>query len=118
MKVFNCKKLRIRLPFVLRFLIVFLVCYIFYDIIILKYYYWPRRPVTVQKDLLDYNEDNLHLGQWPFQIDKHYDVSELRSYASKRPILATADLPGEKGRIFYGYFLLIEILKSKLFCLV
>lgn len=87
-----------RLPIILQLIAILIICYVLYDQLIVKHYhYWLHRPVIVQKDLLNYNEDELRSGHWPFQIDKHYDVREIRSYVSKQKIIATADEPGEKG---------------------
>ncbi|XP_055296045.1 polypeptide N-acetylgalactosaminyltransferase 5-like isoform X2 [Sitodiplosis mosellana] len=55
-----------------------------------------RRTFVVQKDLLDYNEDSLRTG-WPFQITKHYDMYDLRTYTPKPKVISTQNLPGERG---------------------
>lgn len=89
-------KSRRLLSFILRLLVLLIICYVFYDKIIRKHH-WQRRTVIVQDDLLDYNEDDLRSGPWPFQIDKHYDVHETQPYVSKRKIIATEDQPGERG---------------------
>lgn len=57
---------------------------------------FQRRKIVVQKDLLNYNEDGLRPG-WPFQINKHYDVTDVRSYTSKPKFISGLDWPGEKG---------------------
>lgn len=55
-----------------------------------------RRKFTVQKDLLDYNEDGLRPG-WPFQITKNYDMYDLQSYTKKPKVVSREKLPGERG---------------------
>lgn len=87
---------RRRPSFCIQFVIVFIICAFLYDRIVIENRYFQQRKVIVQNDLLDYNENGLR-SQWNFQMNKHYDVSELRTYKSKPKILAKFDLPGEKG---------------------
>lgn len=57
----------------------------------------------IQDDLINYNEDDLR-KEWPFQITKHYDMRDLRSYTPRLKIVPnvnTADLPGEGGFIYF-----------------
>lgn len=88
----------LKLQLAIQLLVFFIICYVFYDQLIRKHYHrWQRGPLMVQEDLLDYNEDKLRSGPWPFQIVKHYYVHDLRSYVSKQRIIATEDQPGENG---------------------
>lgn len=92
---FLITKLRHRSTFYIHFIITFITCAFIIDKLFLEKPKFHKN-VIVQNDLLSYNEDRLR-PRWPFQITKHYDVSDLRSYKSKPRILAQFDLPGERG---------------------
>lgn len=78
-------------------LIVLLAIFVFlYDKFILNDYPLQPKIVVVSNDLLNYNEDHLRTG-WPFKMNKHYDVSEMRSYTSKPKFISGLDWPGENG---------------------
>lgn len=96
-------KSRRRSSFFIQFCIVFFICIFLFDRIILQSHYFIRKNVIVQTDLLDYNEDKLR-SDWPFQIDKHYDVNDLQTYYPKPKIIAKADLPGERGDELWSHF--------------
>lgn len=93
--------IRHRSTFFLHFVIIFITCAFIIDKLFIEKTKF-RKTVIVQNDLLSYNEDRFR-SEWPFQISKHYDVNELRSYKSKPRILTQFDLPGEKGE-FESYF--------------
>lgn len=92
---FSRAKMRHRSTFYIHFIIIFITCAFIVDKLFIDKRNF-RKKITVQNDLLSYNEDRLRPG-WPFQITKHYDVNDLRPYTSKPKILAKYDLPGEKG---------------------
>lgn len=83
----------------LQFIIIFFICGFLFDQLIRhnNTNNIRRKKVNVQKDLLDYNEDDLR-PEWPFQIDKHYDVAEVYTYTQKQKVIAKVDLPGERGK--------------------
>lgn len=87
---------RRRSSYYIQFIIVFIICAFLFDKIVIEERYFHRKNIVVQNDLLDYNEDGLRTG-WPFEINKHYDVRDLRTYTPKPRILAKFDLPGERG---------------------
>lgn len=89
-------KSRRRSSFYIQFVIVFIICAFLFDKIVIEERYFHRKNIVVQNDLLDYNEDRLRTD-WPFEINKHYDVRNLRTYTPKPKILAKFDLPGERG---------------------
>lgn len=96
-------KIRRRAPFYIQFIIVLFILVILYDKMVLERKNFRRKTVIVQTDLIDYNEDTLRQG-WPFQITKHYDIKNLKTYTSKPKIIPKYDLPGERGKtksIFY-----------------
>lgn len=92
-------KFRRRCASYLQFIIIFLICAFLFDQLIRYNNTHQQKKVIVQDDLLDYNEDDLR-PEWPFQIDKHYDVAELHAYVPKPKIIAKVDLPGERGDFF------------------
>lgn len=99
--VFSCRRGRffIKFPrrnsFYIQFVVVFIIFLYTFDRIFIDRKRYQRN-IIVQNDLLDYNEDGLRQG-WPFKINKHYDVTELRTYTSKPKVLPKASLPGERG---------------------
>lgn len=94
-RFFLVTKMRHRSTFYIHFVIIFITCAFIVDKLFLERTNFHKK-VVVQNDLLNYNEDGLR-SRWPFQIEKHYDVRDLRSYKSKPRILAHFDLPGERG---------------------
>lgn len=96
-------KLRRSAPFYFQLIIVLFIFVFLFDKMVFERRLFRRKSVAVQNDLLNYNEDNLRQG-WPFQITKHYDINELRTYTSKPKILPRYDLPGERGEKRYLFF--------------
>lgn len=83
-------------PRFLKVIIVLFILLVFFGKMFSVKNLFRRRKFTVQKDLLDYNDDGLRTG-WPFQITKHYDMYDLRSYESKPRIISTEKSAGERG---------------------
>ena len=94
--------------FYLKCVIAIFIVVILFDKLIIEngFFRLFRQTLVIQDDLINYNEDDLR-NEWPFQITKHYDARDLRSYKSKPrifPNVKTADLPGEGGSIFCGIY--------------
>lgn len=89
-------KLQRRGGFWVKFFICLAIFVFLFDVLFSKNSPFRRRKIVVQKDLLDYNEDDLR-PDWPFQITKNYDLYDLRHYTSKPKIIAKYELPGERG---------------------
>lgn len=91
-------------PYFFKWALAIFLLFIVFDKLIIGNGFFRRQSIVVQNDLINYNEDDLRT-EWPFQISKHYDARDLRSYTVKHRISPTAnsvDLPGEGGFIFCG----------------
>lgn len=89
-------RLKRKSSFYLEFVVVFVICAFVFDKLVIQKRYFRRKTVIVQNDLLDYNEDGFR-PDWPFQVTKHYDMDDLRTYTPKQKIIARSDAPGERG---------------------
>lgn len=80
----------------IKFIIVFFILVVLFGKMFSVKKLFRRREFVVQKDLLDYNEDDLRKG-WPFKITKNYDMYDLRTYISKPKVVSSENSPGEGG---------------------
>lgn len=90
------KKFRRQIGNRVKYIVIFFICVILFKKLILERRYFGRKSAVIRQELLDYNEDDLR-KDWPFKINKHYDMNELREYVQKPRILAKAAFPGERG---------------------
>lgn len=89
-------KFRHKVPLYLKLIVGLFIFVYFIEKFVIKNHLFRYRKTIIQNDLLDYNEDGLR-PDWPFEITKHYDAYDLRTYASKPKIVARLGLPGERG---------------------
>lgn len=86
----------------IKYIVIFCICAVLFQKFILERRYFRRKNSVIHQELLDYNEDDLR-KDWPFKINKHYVIDDLREYVRKPKIIANRALPGERGwkNIFY-----------------